>query len=154
MLTRYDVAADSWTLGGGSYAEVVGVPSADGVMSTFVALPAETGAPTQILDRDLNPIGELPAFPGDPSLFGDTVGASAKWVGEEAIFRIWAGEFPYEPEQVWALNPTTQTWRQLDPAPPEGLVVAGDVMLSWGEVNGPAVATFGVAYRSLSTPSD
>ena len=153
-LTRYDVAADNWTVVANPYADVVGVPDPDGYMSTFIALPKETGAPTLILDHDLNAIGELPAFPGDPSRFGDTVGASAKWVGEEAIFTIWAGEFPYEPEQRWSLNPTTQTWRQLAPTIPEPLVVAGDVMLAWGEQSHPTVLSLGVAYRSGTSPSD
>ena len=154
VLTRYDVATDNWSAVANPYAEVVGVPDPDGIMSTFIALPKETEAPTQILDHDLNPIGELPAFPGDPSLFGDTVGASARWVGEEVIFSIWAGKFPYEPEQVWSLNPTMQTWRQLNSAVREPLVVAGDVMLAWGEESGPAVVTFGFAYRSGTPSSD
>jgi len=153
-LTRYDVAADAWAAVANPYADIVGVPAADGTTSTFVALPKETGAPTQVLDHDLEPIGELPAFPGDPSAFGDAVGASAKWVGEEAIFTIWAGKFPYEPEERWALNSVTQTWRQLDPAVPEPAVVVGDVMLAWGERDGPAVETIAVAYRSGTTPAD
>jgi hypothetical protein len=165
-MMRYDVAADNWTVVAGSYAELVEIPGANGLVSSLIALPAATDAPVQILGSDLDPIGELPAFPGDPSLFGEEVGASANWVGEEAVFRIWAGTFPHEPEQVWALNPTTQAWRQLDSAAPQGreplrldvltghLVVAGDVLLAWGEVNGPAVETFGVAYRSGTDPSD
>jgi hypothetical protein len=147
-LTRYDVATDNWNAVANPYSAVVGVPGADGTIGNFVALPKETGAPTQILDHDLKPIGELPAFPGDPSRFGDTVGASATWVGEEAIFTIWAGEFPHEPEEVWSLKPTMQSWGQLDSAVREPLVVSGDVMLAWGEENGPTEVTFGVAYRS------
>lgn len=158
-LMRYDVAADSWTIANGSYTELVAIPGDDGLASAFIALPAQIGAPVQILDGALTPIGELPPFPGDPSLFGATVGASARWVGEEVILSIWAGSFPYEPEQGWALNPTTQTWRQLDDAlvefmsVAEGLVVVGDVMLAWGDENGPG-GEFGVAYRSGTSPPD
>jgi hypothetical protein len=146
-LTRYDAAADTWTVVDNQYAELVGVPDPDGIISNFVALPKETGAPTQVLDDELEPIGELPAFPGQPSEFGDTLGASAKWVGGQVIFTIWAGEFPYEPEQRWTLDPTNQTWSQLDAAIPEPVVVAGDVMLAWGDQNGPG-GEFGVAYRT------
>lgn len=153
-LTRYDVATDNWTVAANPYAELIGIPDPDGFMSTFIALPKETAAPTQILDHDLNPIAELRAFPGDPSRFGDTIGASGRWVGEEAIFTIWAGEFPYKPEQVWSLDPTMQTWQPLTHAVREPLVVVGDVMLSWGEQNGPAEATLGVAYRSGTPPSE
>jgi hypothetical protein len=121
-------------------------------MSTFVALPAEPGAPVRILGKDLEAIGELPAFPGDARLFDGTIGATGKFVGDEIIFAIFlAHGFSREPDPLWALNPTTQTWRPLHPAIPEGLVVAGDVMLAWGEVNGPVEETFGVAYRSRST---
>ncbi len=152
-LTRYDVTADSWTVVAGSYAAVVGVPGSDGTTSTLVALPSETGAPTLLLDDDLNPIGQLSAFPGDSSLFGDTIGASAEWVGNEAIFTIWAGVFPYEPTQVWALDPRSQRWRRLDVPVRESLVVAGDVMLAWGDENGPN-GEIGFAYRSGTTPAD
>jgi hypothetical protein len=146
-LTRYDATADGWTAVGNPYAAVVGVPDADGIISNFVALPKELGAPTQILNDVLEPIGELPAFPGDPSIFTNgSVDASVKWVGEEAIFWIWNGRFPYEPDDLWALNPTTQTWRRLavaaDPEFVESGVVAGDVIMSGG--------TDGFAYRSVS----
>jgi hypothetical protein len=139
----------------GSYAALVGVPAADGVMSSFVALPAAPGAPVRILDKDLEPVGELPAFPGDPRLSDGTLGATGQLVGDEIIFAIYLVHgFSREPDPLWALNPTTQTWRRLDPAVPAGLVVAGDVMLAWGEVNGPVEETFGVAYRSRSTRAD
>jgi len=136
LWTRYDVAGDSWTAVDGSYATVVGVPDADEIMSTFLALPRDAGVPVQVLDSDLKPIGELPAYPGD-RFFVHRIGASAMWVGEEVIFNIWSTTAPW-PEQVWALNPTTQTWRHLDPAVPWGLVAAGDVMLAWGAKSGTA----------------
>ena len=56
--------------------------------------------------------------------------------------------FPYEPTQVWALDPSTHTWRQLSDSVPEGQVVVGDVLLAWGEENGPSVKTIGLAYRA------
>lgn len=150
-MMRYGLAADRWSVVDvGSSAALVGIPGSDGLVSTFVNLPSETGAPTQLLDSTGNPIAELPAFPGDPSLFGDHVGASGLWVGDEAIFWIWTGAFPYETEQVWALNPSTQSWRQLDAALLEygARVVAGDVLLVWTEDGGT-----GVAYRVGTTPS-
>ncbi len=149
-MIRWNLAADRLFAGPdiGSSEELVGIPGADGLVSTFVNLPSEMGAPTQLLDSTGNPITELPAFPGDSSLFGDHVGASGLWVGDEAIFWIWTGEFPYEHEQVWALNPSTKTWRQLDAAllEPGARVVAGDVLLVWAatEVGG----TGGVVYRA------
>lgn len=147
-LTRWDVATDTWTVVPGSYAEVVGIPSADGIMRTFVALPATMGEPVHILDESLVPIADLPPFPDDSALFDGKIDASANWVGVEIIFTIWAGVFPHEPTQVWALNPTTHTWRQLSDAVPDGPVVVGDVVLAWGEENGPNVKTIGVAYRA------
>ena len=153
-LTRWDVAANTWTVDSHSYANLLGIPSAGGVMNALIALPKQTGAPVQILDGTLDPISELPPFPGDPALFGDTIGASAKWVGDEAIFTIWTGAFPYETTQVWALDPSTGTWRQLSDSVPEGQVVVGDVVLAWGEENGPSVKTIGVAYRAGSDLSD
>jgi hypothetical protein len=145
-ITRYDATADRWTAVANPYAAVVGVPDADGVIN-LVALPKEVGVPTQVLNDALEPIGELPAFPGDPTIFTNGLGASGKWVGEEAIFWIWNGRFPYEPDELWALNPATQTWRQLhvaaDPEFVESGVVAGDVIMSGG--------TGGFAYRSVST---
>jgi hypothetical protein len=156
-LTRYDLKADSWSVKNiGSQAALVVVPGADG---QIVALPSATGEPAQLLDRRGNPVAELPAFPGDPSLFGEYVGASGWWVGDEAVFWIWTGEFPYEHEQMWALNPTTRTWRQLDDAPmiEPAVVVAGDVLLAWGG-SGPRGAPpdqiGGVAYRAGTPPAD
>ncbi|MEO7397136.1 MAG: hypothetical protein ABIW84_01075 [Ilumatobacteraceae bacterium] len=154
QMMRYDLATDRWSVVNlGSSAELVGIQGTDGLVSTFVNLPSATGAPTQLLDGTGNPIAELPAFPGDPSLFGDRVGASGLWVGDEAIFWIWTGEFPFETEQVWALNPSTQTWRQLDAALTnhDALVVAGDVLLVWAATGDGG--TGGFAYRAPTPPS-
>ena len=145
-MMRYDVAADSWDVVDiPASAALVSVPGARGLANTFLSLPTATGAPTQLLDSAGNQIAELPAFPGAASLFGDHVGATGRWVGGEVVFWIWTG---YSTEQVWALNPTTQTWRQLDDAllQNEAVVVAGDVLIAWG--NGPAHAMGGVAYRA------
>ena len=105
-LARYDMAADQWTmLDVGSSAAVVGVPGADGTVSTFVNLPSDTGAAVELIDSTGSLLAELPAFPGDPGVFGDIVGASGLWVGEEAVFEIWNGGPDYHPEQIWALEP-------------------------------------------------
>ena len=146
-LTQWDPSTDEWTVTSNPYAEVVGLPGADGTIETFVAIPEEVGAPVQILDSGLAPIDELPAFPGSATMFGPTIGAMGQWVSGQIIFHIWAGEFPYEPEQVWALDPVTGTWRQLTDSVPEGLVVVGDVLLSFGDLDGPESRTTATAYR-------
>ncbi|MEP7379223.1 MAG: hypothetical protein ABI725_06615 [Chloroflexota bacterium] len=136
-MARYDLAADRWTmLDVGASAAVVGVPGADGNVSTFVNLPSETGAPTRLIDTTGSLLAELPAFPGDPGVFGDVVGASGLWVGEEAVFEIWNDGPDSQPEQIWALNPGTQTWHRLDtetafPRIDSSVRVAGDLLLFW-----------------------
>jgi hypothetical protein len=112
---------------------VVGVPGPVGVVDTFVSLPSALGAPVALLDRAGTVLAELPAFPGEARLFGDHVGASGLWLGDEAVFWIWTGEFPYPHTQVWALNPVTETWRQLPASlvDHDGLVVAGDLLFTW-----------------------
>lgn len=138
QMARYDLVADGWTMVDvGSSGAVVGVPGSDGTVSTFVNLPSETGAPVRLMDSTGSPIGELPAFPGDPGVFGDQIGAFGLWVGDEAVFEIWeVGAGPHEPEQIWALNPSAQTWRRLDvdtafPRVDYSAVVAGDLLLMW-----------------------
>lgn len=155
-LMLYDLTADSWSVKYvGSQAELVVVPGSEG---HIVALPSATGTPGQVIDSNGDPVGELPAFPGDRSLFGDKVGASGWWVGGEAVFWIWTGAFPHEPEQMWALNPTTQTWRQLDDTPTiePAVVVAGDVLLAWGGTGprGAPIDAAGFAYRAGVAGSD
>lgn len=151
LLMRYDVAADDWSAESiGSQAELVTVPGGDG---HIIALPTATAEPTRILDNSGDPVDELPAFPGDPSLFGETIGADGWSVGDEVVFWIWTGEFPYEHEQMWALNLTTKTWRQLDDTPTiePAVMVAGDVLLGWGGTGprgAPLVETGGFAYRA------
>lgn len=140
-MARYDMAADQWTLlDVGSSAAVVGVPGAEGTVSTFVNLPSETGAPTQLIDSTGSLLAELRAFPGDPDVFGDIVGASGLWVGDEAVFEIWNDGPDYQPEQIWALNPSTQSWRRLDtdtafPRIDHSIQVAGDLLLMWNRPN-------------------
>jgi hypothetical protein len=151
LLSSYDVNADEWSAKSiGRQAEVVAVPGGDGHM---IALPTATGARTQILDSSGKPVAELAAFPGDPDLFGETIGAAGWSVGDEVVLWIWTGEFPYEYEQLWALDLTTNTWRQLDDtATIEPVVVtAGDVLLGWGGTGpggAPLVETAGFAYRA------
>jgi hypothetical protein len=136
-MARYDLAADRWTMVDvGSSAAVVGVPGSDGSVNTFVNLPSEPSAPIHLIDRTGSLIAELPAFPGDPNLFGDEIGAYGLWVGDEAVFEIWNVGPDYEPEQIWALNPSSRTWRRLDtdtnfPRIDHSVVVAGDLLLMW-----------------------
>jgi len=136
-MARYDLAADRWTtVDSGASAALVGVPGSDGNVSTFLSLPSETGAPVRLIDGTGRLIAELPAFPGEPGVFGDEIGASGVWVGSEAVFEIWKVASDYEPEQLWALNPGTQEWRRLDggkafPRVNDHAVAAGDLLLLW-----------------------
>ncbi|HSP27582.1 MAG TPA: hypothetical protein VLN74_03455 [Ilumatobacteraceae bacterium] len=136
-MASYDLAADRWTaVEIGSSTAVVGVPGSDGRVSTFVNLPSETGARVQLIDSTGSPIAELPAFPADPDVFGDEIQAFGLWVGDEAVFELFSGGADYAGEQIWALNPSTQTWRRLDadtafPRIDRSVVVAGDLLLMW-----------------------
>lgn len=136
-MASYDLAADRWTtVEIGSSTAVVGVPGSDGRVSTFVNLPSETGARVQLIDSTGSPIAELPAFPADPDVFGDEIQAFGVWVGDEAVFELFSGGADYAGEQIWALNPSTQTWRRLDadtafPRIDRSVVVAGDLLLMW-----------------------
>ena len=135
-LARYDLAADRWTVAEISpSAAVVGVAGSDRPASTFIDLPSETGAPVRLIDGTGRPLAELPAFPGDPAVFGDLVEASGLWVGDEAVFEIWRiAEIGVDvPEQIWALNPDARTWRRLDaatqfPRVDPSAVAAGDLL--------------------------
>ena len=167
-MVRSDEAVDRWsTIAIGSPAAVVGIPSSDGSVSTFVNLPTEIETSAQLLDSTGESIADLPAFPGDPSLFGDQIGAYGVWAGDEAVFWIFAADSANGwPEQVWALNPRTRAWRQLDTdtAFPghahSGVVVADDVLLMWGtpgvDLNGRGITPHsnGVAFRVGVVPSD
>lgn len=171
QMARYDLVADRWTMVDvGSSTAVVGVSSSDGRVSTFLNLPSEAGAPVRLIDSTGSLLAELPAFPGDPGVFGDEIGAYGLWVGDEAVFEIWKVGPDYEPEQIWALNPSEQTWRRLDadtafPRLDYSTVVAGDVLLMWnrpGDVyqGPPRVCCVappgkgGSAYRVGIAPSD
>ena len=133
-MARYDLAADRWTtLDGDPSAAWAGVPGSDGLVRTFVSLPFEMGAPVQLIDGTGSLIAELPAFPGDPDVFGDQISASGGvWVGHEAVFEVWGKGSGSE--QIWALNPDTQTWRRLDAETAfpriEGLAVGDLLVLS------------------------
>lgn len=152
-MMRYNPTTDNWeTKDIGSNAALVPIPGAGGTHQ-FLALPMAIGEPVRVLDYAGDPIDELPPFPGDAALFGGTVGAIGQWVGREALFWIRTGEFPYATRQVWALNPTTKTWRHLDDVlPVEGpdsgaRVVAGDVLLAFGTTND-SVGPIAFAYRA------
>ena len=140
-LARYDLAANRWTVADiGFSSAVVGVTDSDGRVRTFVNLPSETGAPTQLIDGTGKLLAELPAFPGDPDVFGELVGAYGLSVADEAIFEIWkVAEIGDDaPEQIWALNPGTRTWRRLDTDtkfPRIDAAVAGDLVLMWNRPN-------------------
>jgi hypothetical protein len=114
----------------------VGLTGPDGRASTFVNLKSETGASAELIDGTGKLLAELPAFPGDPDVFGQLVGAHGLWVADEAIFQIWkiGGIGDDAPDQTWALNPGTRTWRRLDTDmkfPRIDAEVAGDLMLMW-----------------------
>jgi hypothetical protein len=52
------------------------------------------------------------------------------------VFEIWNVGPDYEPEQIWALNPSSRTWRRLHtdtsfPRIDHSVVVAGDLLLMW-----------------------
>ena len=140
-IARYDMAAGKWTmLDVGSSAAVVGVPGSDGRVTTFINVPSKSGAPIQLIDSDGTVLSELPAFPGDPGVFGDQVAASGLWVGDEAVFEIWNDGPEYQPEEIWALNPSTESWRRLDaamsfPRIDQTVRVAGDLMLTWNRAS-------------------
>jgi hypothetical protein len=140
-IVRYDMAAGKWAiLDVGSSAAVVGVPGSDGRVTTFINVPSESGAPIQLIDRNGTLLSELSAFPGDLGVFGDQVAASGLWAGGEAVFEIWNGGPDYQPEQIWALNPSTGTWRRLDtstrfPRIDNSVLVAGDLLLMWNSPN-------------------
>ena len=166
-VARYDLAADRWTtLNIEASAAVVGIVGADGDASAFVNLPSERGAPVQVIDSAGGVIDELPAFPGDPGVFGDEIGASGVWVGSDAVFEIFKVPYDEKPGQVWALNPGTQTWRRLDgemafPRVDYSMVAAGDLLLTWnrpsdvyqGRVCCVAPPSSGGAIYRIGTPS-
>jgi hypothetical protein len=115
-LLRYDLSADEWQIvdEDAGYTSLIPVTDGDGEVRTVLALPTETGAPVAILDRAGDAIGTLPAFPGDRATFGDEIAANGFWMGEEALFWISRLGSAQRAEDVWALNPSTQAWRQLD----------------------------------------
>lgn len=155
-LARYDASTDTWRVDDG-YAALVGLPDADGVARTVLAVPSRPGAPVDILDSAGDSIGRLPGVPADSGEFGNELVASGAWVGQEALLWISGADwfFPSQGStQAWALSPATETWRSLpgDMVSLDGIVTAGDVLLAWGgedsEVHG------GVAYRVPTASAD
>jgi len=142
-MARYDIAGDRWTtVNVGSSAALMGVPGSGGRVTEFIDLPSETGSPVRVIDDTGSLITDLAAFPGDPGVYGNTVGASGLWVGDEALFEIWSDGPDSQPEQIWALNPSTQTWRRLDvdtafPRIDDSVRVAGDLLLTWNKASDP-----------------
>ena len=136
-MARYDPAANRWTtIDLGPSAALVGVRDAEGRVTTFVNLPSTRGAPVRLIDGTGRQIAELPAFPGDPGVFGAEISAFGQWVGNEAVFEIMKAESEGKGEQFWALNPWTQAWRRLDvptdfPRIDDSVVVVGDLILMW-----------------------
>lgn len=148
-LARYDLRADTWHIDADArYVTLVGVPDADGVHTTVIAMPAAPDEPVNLLDATGNPIGSLPAHPSDVG--GSTTVASGIWIGEETVFWIRpADDWLFPSLEAWALNPATETWRPLpddvsslvnDGATP---VAVGDVLLLWDGARG-------IAYRTRS----
>ncbi len=145
ILARYDLSTDTWSVDREvDYRALVGVPDADGVARTVIAMPHHTGAPAVVLDSGGEPIGMLPGVPdGGDGDVAPTIRAHGVWVDDEAVFWITGEEeftlFPSEgpPPEVWALNPATQTWRLVLEDDPtfrllEKQFAAGDVLVGWG----------------------
>ena len=136
-MARYDTATDQWTmLDVGPSAALVGVPDADGTVTTFLDLPSDFGAPVQLIDANADLLGELPSLPDEAGVFGDQIAASGVWVGEEAVFEIWSDGTDFQLEQIWALNLSTETWRRLNtdtalPRIDRSVLVADDLLLMW-----------------------
>ena len=148
-LVRYDLSADEWQTVDEDvdYSSLVPVADAEGEVRTVLALPTETGAPVAVLDRAGNPIGTLPGHPGDRAQFGAETAADGLWVGEEALFWIRGADwfFPSQgTEEVWALSPSTQTWRQLDANEAPSGAGSGELELV---VDAGVLVGDGIAYR-------
>ena len=167
VLVRYDRSSDTWSVDTATfYAALVGVPDVDGRATTVLALPSSNGAPVDVLDDAGRVVGQLPGLALDVDRFGERVSATATWVGEDALFRIF-GDWGYVGDSAyldvggesvrvdgdpvtWALNPATQTWRELAvDISPSGLTM-GDVMLGWVDSPGDAPDR-PVLYRAPTT---
>jgi len=148
-LARYDLSTDTWRIDADArYASLVGVPDADGVTRTILAVPVEPGEPVDLLDAAGTPIDSLPAHPVD--LGGSTTAAAGIWLGEEAVFSIDSvDDWLFPSPEAWALDAVAGTWRRLPgDVPILGAAVAvGDVVLG-SDGDRP------IAYRIRTSASD
>jgi hypothetical protein len=131
-LARYDLSTDTWHIDAdANYASLVGIPDADGLTRSVLAVPVRPGEPVDLLDATGTPIGSLPAHPVD--IGGSATAASGLWLGEEAVFSIDAlDDWLFPSPETWALDPEDGTWRALRgdvPSIGEGTAV-GDVLLA------------------------
>ena len=148
-LARYDLSTDTWQIDGDTnYASLVGIPDADGVTRSVLAMPVRSGEPVDLLDATGNPTESLPAHPVDVG--GSATAATGLWLGEEAVFSIDAvDDWLFPSPETWALDPETGTWRPLGgdvPSIGEATAV-GDVLLA---IEGDR----GIAYRIRTTAGD
>lgn len=148
-LARYDLSTDTWHIDAdANYAGLVGIPDADGVTRSVLAVPVRPGEPVDLLDATGTPIGSLPAHPVDTG--GSATAATGLWLGEEAVFSIDAvDDWLFPSPEAWALDPATGTWRPLRgdvPSIGEGTAV-GDVLLATD-------GDRGIAYRIRTSAGD
>lgn len=141
-LAGYDPATDTWRvlekLGGGG--EPVVIPGRGGAPATVAFLPGETGAPVQVLDDRGNTIGEWAGRPAElPAICETNPERAACLSGNTSLAVSVGGEvLLWGPENGWAFEPETQTWRSfpLDGRQPgwDGteVVAAGDLLFAWG----------------------
>ena len=163
-LVAYDISTDTWRIvGDATYGSLVGVPDADGVARTVIALPKESGVPAELLDSEGNVMTPLPGVPVDGAELSNPIETfHAIRVGGEMLFwfvrplRPDPASAQPRPEEVWALNLDARTWRPLDtkvPVDPGAVVAAGDVALGvWNDGIDPTIPdSGGFAYRAPTT---
>src|SRR4051794_14422106 len=110
VLARYEVSTDTWHIDADAhYSTLVGIPDAEGVTRTVLAMPVAPGEPVELLDAAGDPIGSLPAHPVDVG--GFNTDAAGLWLGHEALFWIRGADWVVQSTQLWALNPATRAWR-------------------------------------------
>lgn len=135
VLVRYDIDTDTWTtIREVSYAALVGSADANGSAGTVLGVPAQAGAPIDVLDSDGRVVGTLPAVPIDAELPRDQVRVvEGTWVGGEAVLHL-SGVDPQTGTcctgEYWALDPVTERWRQFAVGALDW-AAAGDVVFMW-----------------------
>lgn len=148
-LARYDLSTDTWHVDAdANYASLLGVPDADGVTRSVLAVPVRPGEPVDLLDADGTPIGSLPAHPVD--IGGSATAATGLWLGEEAVFSIDAvDEWLFPSPESWALDAAAGAWRPLRGDVPSigGGTAVGDVLLA-------TEGDRGTAYRIRTSTGD